>query len=65
MFFVYVLFNNYLSNSDCIPSNDRLDLERLWVEGLDLIWGKISAVCWKAEDNHGKPESTQPVLGRR
>jgi hypothetical protein len=42
MFFMYVLFNNVLSDSDCVTAKDALNLKRIWMEGLDLIWGKIS-----------------------
>lgn len=64
MFFIYALFNNVLSNSNCVRVNVALNLKRILLEGLDLIWGKISAVREKAEEKHGKPEYTQPVLGR-
>jgi hypothetical protein len=55
-FFIYVLFNNVLRNSESIRANVALNLKSIWMVGLDLIWGKISAVCWKAEENHGKHE---------
>lgn len=42
MFFMYVLFNNVLSDSDCVRTNVALNKKSVWMEGLDLIWDKIS-----------------------
>jgi hypothetical protein len=37
-----MLFNNVLSDSDCVRANVELNLKSIWMEGLDLIWGNIS-----------------------